>query len=90
MDIRQGLPVSRGIAIGEVFLLEAEGARIPEHFLAPEEAEHEAERMRKAVEYLKELGVDGFMLWSPPWPKAQVPWEGPPAELFRLIQEAAE
>ena len=59
MDIRQGLPASPGIAIGEVFLLEAEGVRIPEHFIAPQEAEHEVERLRAgmdaALEELHEL-----------------------------------
>jgi len=50
MDMRQGLPVSPGIAIGEVFLLEAEGVRIPEHFIAPEHALAEAERLGKALD----------------------------------------
>ena len=50
MDIRQGLPVSPGIAIGEVFLLEAEGVRIPEHFIAPEHAQAQMERLKKALD----------------------------------------
>ena len=48
------------------------------------------EQLRMAVEYLKGLGVDGFMLWSPPWPKARVPWKGKPRKLFEIIQEAVE
>ena len=56
MDIRQGIPASPGIAIGEAFLLEAEGARIPEHFISQEEAPGEIERLRKAMdEALEEL-----------------------------------
>jgi len=59
MDIRQGLPVSPGIAIGEVFLLEAEGMRIPEHFIPAEQVDGEVERLRRALEAaeaeLKEL-----------------------------------
>jgi len=49
MDIRRGIPVSPGIAIGEVFLLEAEGVRIPEHFIRPEEVNPEVERLTKAM-----------------------------------------
>ncbi len=48
MDIRQGIPVSTGITIGEVFLLEAEGVRIPSHFIPEGEEEHEVERLEKA------------------------------------------
>ncbi len=62
MDLRQGLPVSPGIAIGQVFLLEAEGVRIPEHFITPEEAEREVQRLEKALQEaaqeLKELAVE--------------------------------
>jgi phosphotransferase system enzyme I (PtsI) len=50
MDIRRGIPVSPGIAIGEVFLLEAEGVRIPEHFIRPEEVNPEVERLTKAMD----------------------------------------
>jgi len=58
MDVRQGLPVSPGIAIGEVFLLEAEGVRISQHFIAPEEGAGEVERLQTAVaEALEELRV---------------------------------
>jgi phosphotransferase system enzyme I (PtsI) len=49
MDIHQGLPVSPGIAIGEVFLMEAEGVRIPKHFIRPEDVEEEVKRLEKAL-----------------------------------------
>jgi len=49
MEIKRGIPVSPGIAIGEVFLLEAEGARIPEHFIADSQVEAEVNRLEKAV-----------------------------------------
>jgi len=53
---RRGIPVSPGIAIGEVFLLEGEGVRIPEHFIAPEQVEREVARLTKAMdEALAEL-----------------------------------
>ena len=56
MDIRQGVPASPGITIGGVFLLEAEGVRIPEHFIDPSEVEEEVERLSRAfTEALDEL-----------------------------------
>ncbi len=56
METLRGIPVSPGIAIGEVFLLEAEGVRIPEHFIAESQVEPEVERLRKAMdEALEEL-----------------------------------
>ncbi len=56
MEINRGIPVSPGIAIGEVFLLEAEGVRIPEHFISEGEVESEISRMKTAMdESLKEL-----------------------------------
>lgn len=56
MEIKRGIPVSLGIAIGEVFLLEAEGVRIPEHFVADGQVDAEVERLRQAMdEALQEL-----------------------------------
>jgi len=56
MDILQGIPVSPGIAIGEVFLLDAEGVRIPQHFIPEELVEHEVERLTTTMdEALEEL-----------------------------------
>ena len=54
MDIRRGIPVSPGIAIGEVFLLEAEGVRISEHFIGAEAGDAELERLRKAMDGAQE------------------------------------
>ena len=50
MQIYQGIPVSPGIAMGEVFLLEAEGVRIPEHFVGPGDCGAEVERLKPLVE----------------------------------------
>jgi len=50
MDVKRGIPVSPGIAIGEVFLLEAEGVRISEHFIAADEGESEAQRLEEAMQ----------------------------------------
>jgi phosphotransferase system enzyme I (PtsI) len=56
METRRGIPVSPGIAIGEVFLMEAEGVRIPEHFIAASRVDQEAARLEKAMdEALEEL-----------------------------------
>ena len=56
MEIKRGIPVSPGIAIGEVFLLEAEGVRIREHFITEGEAEAEVGRLEKAMDQaLEEL-----------------------------------
>lgn len=49
MEIKRGIPVSPGIAIGEVFLLEAEGVRIPQHFIAPDRIEAEMRRLETAM-----------------------------------------
>ncbi len=50
MDIRQGIPVSKGISIGEVFLLEAEGVRIPSHFIPENKVDEETSRLLKAFD----------------------------------------
>ncbi len=56
MEIKRGIPVSPGIAIGEVFLLEAEGVRIPEHFISESEVEGAVQRLETAMdESLQEL-----------------------------------
>ena len=56
MEIKRGIPVSPGIAIGEVFLIEAEGVRIREHFITEGEAEAEVGRLEKAMDQaLEEL-----------------------------------
>ncbi|NUM33335.1 MAG: phosphoenolpyruvate--protein phosphotransferase [Candidatus Brocadiae bacterium] len=52
MDIKKGIPVSSGVAIGEAFLLDHEGYRIPKRFISnhPKAVEREKERYRDAVE----------------------------------------
>jgi phosphotransferase system enzyme I (PtsI) len=50
MQIRRGIPVSPGIAIAEVFLLEAEGVRIPEHFIQGGQVDGEVARLEKAMD----------------------------------------
>ena len=49
MRVIEGIPVSPGIAIGEVFLLEAEGVRIPQRTVPAEKAEGEVKRLHVAV-----------------------------------------
>ncbi len=56
MEIKRGIPVSPGIAIGEAFLLEAEGVRIPRHFISESQIESEVGRLEQAMaEARKEL-----------------------------------
>jgi phosphotransferase system enzyme I (PtsI) len=56
MQIKRGIPVSPGIAIAEVFLLEAEGVRIPEHFIQTHQVDAEVKRLEKAMDQaLEEL-----------------------------------
>src|SRR5262245_13429584 len=49
MDIKRGIAVSPGIAIGPALVLDAEGVRIPRRFVPPEQDESEVERLRKAL-----------------------------------------
>ncbi len=56
MEIKRGVAVSPGIAIAEAFLLEAEGVRIPEHFISESQVEREVRRLETAMEQaLEEL-----------------------------------
>jgi len=56
METRRGIPVSPGIAIGQAFLLEAEGVRISEHFITEGRIEGELHRLEAAMdEALEEL-----------------------------------
>ncbi len=56
MEIKRGIPVSLGIAMGPVFLMEAEGVRIPEHYITDDRVEEEVSRLKGAMEKaLKEL-----------------------------------
>jgi phosphotransferase system enzyme I (PtsI) len=50
VEVKRGIPVSPGIAIGEAFLLEAEGVRISEHFIAQSQVEQEIARLDAAMD----------------------------------------
>ncbi len=50
MEVRRGIAVSPGVAIGPAFVLEAEDIRIPRRFISPEETEAEVERFARAVQ----------------------------------------
>jgi phosphotransferase system enzyme I (PtsI) len=52
MKIRKGIPVSQGVAIGEAFLLDAEGVRIPQRFLKPRTEEVATREHQRFVEAL--------------------------------------
>src|SRR5262245_8108404 len=49
MECTRGIPVSPGIAIGPALVLDTEGFRIPQRFVAPEQAEAEVARLRAAI-----------------------------------------
>src|SRR3954454_20235084 len=49
MDIRHGIPVSPGVAIGPALVLDTEGYRIPARKVAPSEADSEVARLRQAL-----------------------------------------
>lgn len=50
MEVRRGIAVSPGVAIGPAFVLEAEDIRIPRRFIPAEEVEAELERFARAVD----------------------------------------
>ena len=50
MEIKRGIAVSPGIAIGEAFVLDSEGFVIPERHVGPEQVEDEINRLRQAIE----------------------------------------
>jgi phosphotransferase system enzyme I (PtsI) len=50
MEIRQGIAVSPGIAIGPALVLDTEGVRIPHRTVPPEQVEAEITRLRQALE----------------------------------------
>jgi len=49
MEVLKGIPVSPGISIGQAFLLDTEGVRIPEHFIRDDQIEHEVSRLEWAL-----------------------------------------
>lgn len=49
MDVKRGVAVSPGIAIGPALLLDTEWFRIPQRYIDPQQAEAEVERFRLAL-----------------------------------------
>ena len=50
MDIKRGIAVSPGVAIGPALVLDTEWFRIPQRFVEPEQVEDEIARVRQAFE----------------------------------------
>jgi phosphotransferase system enzyme I (PtsI) len=49
MEIKRGIAVSPGVAIGPALVLDTEGFRIPQRFIHPEEVAGEVERLKRAL-----------------------------------------
>ncbi len=49
MEIKRGIAVSPGVAIGPALVLDTEGFRIPQRFIRPDEVNDEIARLRKAL-----------------------------------------
>src|SRR5919202_5493539 len=49
MDIKRGIAVSPGVAIGPALVLDTEWFRIPQRFVPPERADEEVGRLRHAL-----------------------------------------
>jgi phosphotransferase system enzyme I (PtsI) len=49
MEIKRGIPVSPGVAIGPALVLDTEWFRIPQRFIEPHSAEEEVQRLRQAL-----------------------------------------
>jgi phosphotransferase system enzyme I (PtsI) len=49
MDIKRGIAVSPGIAIGPALVLDSEGFRIPRRFIPPAQHDQEIDRLRRAL-----------------------------------------
>lgn len=49
MEIKRGIAVSPGVAIGPALVLDTEGMRIPQRDIAPGQAREEVKRLRKAL-----------------------------------------
>ena len=50
MEIKRGIPVSPGVAIGPALVVDTEGIRIPRRFIDKTQSHHEIERLRHALE----------------------------------------
>src|SRR5882672_5578973 len=49
MEIKRGIPVSPGVALGPALVLDNEGFRIPQRFVEGDQAEAEIARLRAAL-----------------------------------------
>src|SRR5579872_6648542 len=49
MDIKRGIAVSAGVAIGPALVLDTEWFRIPQRIIPPEQTDAEVERLRQAL-----------------------------------------
>src|SRR5260370_11870271 len=49
MEIKRGIAVSPGVAIGPALVLDTEGFRIPQRFVHPEEVAEEIARLKRAL-----------------------------------------
>ncbi|MBI4576458.1 MAG: phosphoenolpyruvate--protein phosphotransferase [Planctomycetes bacterium] len=54
MEIKKGIPVSPGYAIGEAFVLDSEEFRIPQRFIREDEVEGELARFQRSVQEASE------------------------------------
>lgn len=50
MEIKRGIPVSPGVAIGPALVLDTEGVRIPQKFIASDHVEAELQRLYRALD----------------------------------------
>jgi phosphoenolpyruvate-protein phosphotransferase (PTS system enzyme I) len=50
MEIKRGIPVSPGVAIGKALVVETEGIRIPRQFVDKSQAKNEVERLHHAMQ----------------------------------------
>src|SRR3984893_16822488 len=49
MEIKRGIPVSPGVAIGPALVVDTEGFRIPQRFIEKKQRKEEVARLREAV-----------------------------------------
>src|SRR5919199_511221 len=49
MEIKRGIAVSPGVAIGPALVLDTEWFRIPERFISPDQVDGEVDRLRQAL-----------------------------------------
>src|ERR1019366_4868306 len=54
MEIKRGIPVSPGVAIGKALVVETEGIRIPRQFVDKSQVRKEIERLYQAMKEAKD------------------------------------